>query len=115
MGGVDLDVIMDIDSDRRLCDIHLPAAGRHGSFQHGMLASYVDLMSLALRYGVPLDEIVERFLGTAFEPAGVTDDPEIPRAKSVVDYLVRRIGLDFLPRARQEALGIVEPQQRALA
>lgn len=115
VGGVDLDVIMDLDDDWQLCDIHLPRSGPHGSFQHGMLSSYVSMMSLALRYGAPLEEIVERFVHTRFEPAGFTDDPEIPRVTSVVDYLARRIALDFLPRSRQEALGIIKPLTHAVA
>lgn len=106
VGGVGLDIIMDIDDDRQLCDVHLPSSGPHGSFQHGMLSSYVAMMSLALRYGAPPDEIVERFVHTRFEPSGYTDDPEIPRATSVVDYLARRIALDFLPRSQVERLGI---------
>ncbi|MGI8309408.1 vitamin B12-dependent ribonucleotide reductase [Saccharopolyspora hattusasensis] len=114
VGGVDLEVIMDLDNDGQLCDIHLPESGPHGSFQHGMLSAYVSMMSLALRYGAPLEEIVDRFVHTRFEPSGYTDAPDIPRAASVVDYLARRIALDFLPRTRQEILGIA-PGTRAVA
>ena len=50
-----------------------------------------------IRHGVPLAELLRPGLGTSFVPSGHTDDPEIPRAPSVVDYLSRRLAIDWLP------------------
>jgi len=82
-----------------------------GSTISGLMDVIGVLMSLSLQYGVPLEALVKKFTHVRFEPEGFTPNPDIPMAKSVIDYLVRWIGMEFIPgyrvkmspRARQEA------------
>jgi ribonucleoside-diphosphate reductase alpha chain len=68
---------------------------KQGSTLAGMLDSISVATSLALQGGVPVAEIASEYRGCRFEPAGRTDDPEIPVATSVVDYVARRLEADF--------------------
>jgi ribonucleoside-diphosphate reductase alpha chain len=62
---------------------------------------------------VPLETYVSKFTNMRFEPAGMTDDPDIRMASSVVDYIFRRLALDFLPFERRAELGIYTAKERA--
>jgi ribonucleoside-diphosphate reductase alpha chain len=62
---------------------------KEGSTIRGLMDSVAVLTSLALQYGVPLEDLVRKFRGVHFEPAGFTDNPEVPQAKSIVDYIFR--------------------------
>jgi ribonucleoside-diphosphate reductase alpha chain len=84
-------------ADGQLGEIFL-RLGKQGSTLAGLAEAFSIVTSLALQYGVPLDLVVERLRGLRFEPAGVTDDTEIPEATSVMDYLARRLAADFLHR-----------------
>ena len=55
---------------------------------------------------MPLAELLRPALGVSFVPAGPTDDPEIPRARSAVDYIARRLAIDWLPYQQRAALGV---------
>jgi ribonucleoside-diphosphate reductase alpha chain len=68
---------------------------KQGSTLAGMMDSISVATSLAMQRGVPLAEIVPEFRGQRFEPAGRTDDPEIPVATSVIDYVAQRLATDF--------------------
>ena len=70
-------------------------------------------VSVALQYGVPLETYVEKFMNMRFEPAGMTDDPDIRMASSVMDYIFRRLALDFLPYEKRAELGIFTAEERA--
>ena len=70
-------------------------------------------MSIGLQYGVPLETYVGKFTNMRFEPAGMTDDPDIRMAASVMDYIFRRLALDFLPVERRAELGIFTAAERA--
>lgn len=70
---------------------------KEGSVISGLMDSFATAISLALQYGVPLKALVDKFSHVRFEPAGVTNNPEIPIAKSVVDYIFRWLALKFLP------------------
>jgi ribonucleoside-diphosphate reductase alpha chain len=70
--------------------------GKQGSTLSGMADALGIVTTLALQYGAPLPLIVERLRGQHFEPAGLTDDTEIPRTTSVVDYIARRLEIDYL-------------------
>jgi ribonucleoside-diphosphate reductase alpha chain len=70
-------------------------------------------ISIGLQYGVPLETYVSKFTNMRFEPAGMTDDPDIRMAASVMDYIFRRLALDFLPYERRAELGIFTAQERA--
>jgi ribonucleoside-diphosphate reductase alpha chain len=70
-------------------------------------------ISIALQYGVPLETYVSKFVNMRFEPAGMTDDPDIRIASSVLDYLFRRLALDYLPYETRAELGIFTAAERA--
>jgi ribonucleoside-diphosphate reductase alpha chain len=70
-------------------------------------------ISIGLQYGVPLETYVSKFTNMRFEPAGLTDDPDIRMAASVMDYIFRRLALDFLPYERRADLGIFTAEERA--
>lgn len=89
----------------RLVEVDIEHAGQ-GSFGHGMSSAVALLTSAALQHGMSIEEFVETFRGVRFEPFGLTDDPEIRRVSSPMDYLARRFGKDFLSFERQRALGL---------
>jgi ribonucleoside-diphosphate reductase alpha chain len=89
--------------------------GKQGSTLAGVMDAFSVAVSVALQYGVPLETYVEKFMNMRFEPAGVTDDPDIRMANSVMDYIFRRLALDFLPYERRAELGIFTAQERIAA
>lgn len=70
---------------------------KEGSTLSGLIQAYCRAFSLAIQYGLPLDEAVRRFKGMRFEPMGATNNPEIPEAMSIIDYVARYLELHFLP------------------
>lgn len=68
---------------------------KQGSTLQGLCDALAISVSLGLQYGVPLDEYTRRLTGIRFEPAGFTGDPQVPQAASLVDYLFRRLALDY--------------------
>ena len=70
-------------------------------------------ISIGLQYGVPLETYVSKFTNMRFEPAGMTDDPDIRMAASVMDYIFRRLALDYLPFDTRADLGILSAAERA--
>jgi ribonucleoside-diphosphate reductase alpha chain len=74
---------------------------KEGSTVGGLMDTIGTLTSMALQYGVPLSDLVGKFTHMRFEPAGWTGNPEIPNAKSVVDYIFRWLGIQFLPGYRE--------------
>ncbi|MEU8923408.1 vitamin B12-dependent ribonucleotide reductase [Kitasatospora sp. NPDC048545] len=89
---------------------------KQGSTLAGMMDAFSIAVSVGLQYGVPLETYVSKFTNMRFEPAGLTDDPDVRMAQSIVDYIFRRLALDFLPFETRSALGIhsVEERQRHL-
>ncbi|MBD0674071.1 vitamin B12-dependent ribonucleotide reductase [Streptomyces sp. CBMA156] len=89
---------------------------KQGSTLAGMMDAFSIAVSVGLQYGVPLETYVAKFTNMRFEPAGLTDDPDVRMAQSIVDYIFRRLALDFLPFETRSALGIhsVEERQRHL-
>ncbi|MEU7638190.1 MULTISPECIES: vitamin B12-dependent ribonucleotide reductase [unclassified Streptomyces] len=89
---------------------------KQGSTLAGMMDAFSIAVSVGLQYGVPLETYVSKFVNMRFEPAGMTDDPDVRMAQSIVDYIFRRLALDFLPFETRSALGIhsVEERQRHL-
>lgn len=71
---------------------------KEGSTLSGLLQGFCRAFSLALQYGLPLDEAVRRFKGMRFEPMGHTSNPEIPEAASIIDYIARYIEIHFAQR-----------------
>ncbi|HIW62476.1 MAG TPA: vitamin B12-dependent ribonucleotide reductase [Candidatus Stackebrandtia excrementipullorum] len=86
---------------------------KQGSTLAGIMDAFSVAISIALQYGVPLEKYVEKFTNMRFEPAGMTDDPDIRMSTSVVDYLFRRLALDYLPYQTRADLGILTAAERA--
>jgi ribonucleoside-diphosphate reductase alpha chain len=72
-------------------------------------------ISIGLQYGVPLETFVEKFSNLRFEPAGMTDDADIRMAQSMMDYIFRRLALDYLPFDSRSALGLYTASERQRA
>jgi ribonucleoside-diphosphate reductase alpha chain len=86
---------------------------KQGSTLAGVMDAFSIAISIALQYGVPLETYVSKFVNMRFEPAGMTDDPDIRIASSVMDYLFRRLALDYLPYEQRAELGIFTATERA--
>ncbi|MFD5391251.1 vitamin B12-dependent ribonucleotide reductase [Streptomyces sp. NPDC127074] len=85
---------------------------KQGSTLAGMMDAFSIAVSVGLQYGVPLETYVSKFTNMRFEPAGMTDDPDLRMAQSIVDYIFRRLALDFLPFETRSALGIHSAEER---
>jgi len=83
------------------------SAGLEGSVVSGLLNAMAILCSKMLQEGVSAETIVTSFLNLRFDPWGMTNNPDIPMAKSITDYMGRWLGMNFLPLDRQMALGIM--------
>ncbi|QKG21248.1 vitamin B12-dependent ribonucleotide reductase [Actinomadura verrucosospora] len=88
--------------------------GKQGSTLAGVMDAFSMAISISLQYGVPLETWVEKFTNMRFEPAGMTDDPDIRMATSVMDYIFRRLALDHLPYDERAGLGIFTAEERAM-
>jgi len=86
---------------------------KQGSTLAGMMDAFSVAVSVGLQYGVPLETYVSKFTNMRFEPAGLTDDPDVRMAQSIMDYIFRRLALDFLPAETRSAMGIYSAAQRA--
>ncbi|MGH7902911.1 MAG: vitamin B12-dependent ribonucleotide reductase [Candidatus Dormibacteraceae bacterium] len=80
---------------------------KEGSTISGLMDAFATQTSVALQYGVPLKSMVDKFSHMRFEPSGFTKNPEIPIAKSLVDYIFRWLASRFLSLEEQEAVGII--------
>ena len=87
--------------------------GKQGSTLAGVMDAFSMAISVGLQYGIPLDSYVAKFTNMRFEPAGLTDDPDIRLASSVMDYIFRRLALDHLSYEDRAALGILSAAERA--
>ena len=87
--------------------------GKQGSTLAGVMDAFSMAISVGLQYGIPLDSYVAKFTNMRFEPAGLTDDPDIRIASSVMDYIFRRLALDHLPYDERAELGILSAAERA--
>ncbi len=87
--------------------------GKQGSTLAGVMDAFSMAISISLQYGVPLEKWVEKFTNMRFEPAGITDDPDIRIASSVLDYVFRRLALDHLPYETRAEMGILSASERS--
>ena len=85
---------------------------KQGSTLSGIMDAFAKSISYGLQYGVPMRAFVEAFVNMRFEPAGMTDDPDIRFAASIMDYLFRRMALEYLTYAEREELGIFSIDER---
>jgi ribonucleoside-diphosphate reductase alpha chain len=82
---------------------------KEGSTISGLMDSFATSISIALQYGVPLKVLVDKFSHARYEPSGFTNNPEIPIAKSISDYISRWLGLKFLPKEDAPSTGSTTP------
>ena len=85
---------------------------KQGSTLAGIMDAFAISISHGLQYGVPLRAFVEVFTNMRFEPAGMTDDPDIRFASSLMDYLFRRLALEYLSYDERAELGILSVGER---
>ncbi|MBM3639382.1 MAG: vitamin B12-dependent ribonucleotide reductase [Actinobacteria bacterium] len=85
---------------------------KQGSTLSGIMDAFAKSISYGLQYGVPLRAFVEAFTNMRFEPAGMTDDPDIRIASSIMDYLFRRLALEYLTYDERAELGIFSRDER---
>ena len=85
---------------------------KQGSTLAGIMDAFAISVSHGLQYGVPLRSFIEAFTGMRFEPAGMTDDPDIRIANSLMDYLFRRMALEYLSPEERAELNILTTSER---
>jgi len=86
---------------------------KQGSTLAGVMDAFSIAISIGLQYGVPLEAFVSKFVNMRFDPAGMTDDPDVRMAQSVMDYIFRRLALDYLPYDKRAEYGIFTAEERA--
>ena len=89
--------------------------GKQGSTLAGVMDAFSIAVSIGLQYGVPLETFVEKFTNLRFEPAGMTDDADVRIAQSMMDYIFRRLALDYLPFETRSGMGLYTASERARA
>ncbi len=113
IGGHEGYITAGMYEDGQVGEIFITDVGKEGSTLRGMMNSFATAISIALQYGVPLETLVSKFAYMRFEPEGITQNPEIPFAKSMPDYIMRWLASRFLDAEIQEELGILTPEVRA--
>ncbi|MFM6842113.1 MAG: vitamin B12-dependent ribonucleotide reductase, partial [Candidatus Planktophila sp.] len=89
--------------------------GKQGSTLAGVMDAFSIAVSIGLQYGVPLETFVEKFTNLRFEPAGMTDDKDVRMAQSMMDYIFRRLALDYMPFEQRSAMGLYTAAEREQA
>jgi ribonucleoside-diphosphate reductase alpha chain len=113
VGGHEGYITAGMYEDGTVGEIFLTDIGKEGSTLRGMMNSFATAISIALQYGVPLETLVQKFAYMRFEPEGITQNPEVPFAKSLPDYIMRWLASRFLDADIQEELGIMTAEVRA--
>ena len=85
---------------------------KQGSTLAGIMDAFAISVSHGLQYGVPLRAFVEALVGMRFEPAGITDDPDVRIANSLIDYLFRRLAIEYLPYDERLEMGVLGTAER---
>ncbi|MFT4287744.1 vitamin B12-dependent ribonucleotide reductase [Nocardioides sp.] len=111
VGGAEGYMTSGAHEDGSLGEIFLKL-GKQGSTLAGVMDAFSIAVSIGLQYGVPLETYVSKFTNLAFEPAGLTDDPDVRMSKSLMDYVFRRLALDYLSFEQRSALGIYSAEER---
>ena len=107
IGGQEGYLTVGLYEDGQPGEIFLKMA-KEGSTVSGLVDTFATTVSVALQYGVPLRDLVNKFAHVRFEPSGFTGNAEIPIAKSIVDYVFRYLGSRFLPESDRAARGLQE-------
>jgi ribonucleoside-diphosphate reductase alpha chain len=111
VGDADGYIIAGEYPDDGIGEIFLKVA-KQGSTLAGIMDAFAISVSLGLQYGVPLEAYVEKFTNMRFEPSGITSDPDIRFAASLVDYIFRRLALQYLPPEVRRDLGVQSVEER---
>ena len=111
MGGAEGYLTSGAHGDGQLGEIFLKL-GKQGSTLAGVMDAFSIAVSIGLQYGVPLETYVSKFTNLSFEPNGLTDDADVRMAKSLMDYVFRRLALDYLSFEDRQALGIYSAEER---
>ncbi|HET9077257.1 MAG TPA: vitamin B12-dependent ribonucleotide reductase, partial [Acidimicrobiales bacterium] len=88
---------------------------KQGSTLAGIMDAFSVAISISLQHGVPLATFVRKYTNMRFEPAGMTDDPDLRIAQSLVDYIFRRLAVDYLPYEERVELGVLTSEERTQA
>jgi ribonucleoside-diphosphate reductase alpha chain len=94
VGGHEGYIHVGLFNDQQPGEVFITMA-KEGSTVGGMMDAFATAISLCLQYGVPLEALVKKFSHQRFEPNGMTSNPDIPFAKSIVDYIFRWLGMEF--------------------
>jgi ribonucleoside-diphosphate reductase alpha chain len=111
VGGAEGYMISGAHEDGELGEIFLKL-GKQGSTLAGVMDAFSIAVSIGLQYGVPLETYVSKFTNLRFEPAGMTDDPDVRMSQSIMDYIFRRLALDYLDFDTRSMLGIYSAEER---
>lgn len=111
VGGAEGYMTSGAHADGELGEIFLKL-GKQGSTLAGVMDAFSIAVSIGLQYGVPLETYVSKFTNLRFEPAGLTDDPDVRMSQSIMDYIFRRLALDYLPFEQRQAMGIYSADER---
>lgn len=112
IGSAGVFLTTNAQEDRRIGEVFVKW-GKGGSTLAGLMDAFSIVLSLALQYGVPLEVVVSKLMGMRFEPMGMTDDEDIPETSSVMDWLARRVALDYLPEEKRHDLGVYSMDEEA--
>jgi ribonucleoside-diphosphate reductase alpha chain len=111
VGGAEGYMTSGAHDDGELGEVFLKL-GKQGSTLAGVMDAFSIAVSIGLQYGVPLETYVSKFSNLSFEPNGLTDDADVRMAKSIMDYIFRRLALDYLSFEDRQALGIYSADER---
>ena len=111
VGGAEGYMTSGAHDDGELGEVFLKL-GKQGSTLAGVMDAFSIAVSIGLQYGVPLETYVSKFTNLRFEPAGLTDDPDVRMAQSIMDYIFRRLALDYLTFEERSMLGIYSAEER---
>ena len=111
VGGAEGYMTSGAHDDGELGEVFLKL-GKQGSTLAGVMDAFSIAVSIGLQYGVPLETYVSKFTNLRFEPAGLTDDPDVRMSQSIMDYIFRRLALDYLSFEKRSALGIYSADER---
>lgn len=111
VGGAEGYMTSGAHEDGQLGEVFLKL-GKQGSTLAGVMDAFSIAVSIGLQYGVPLETYVSKFTNLRFEPAGLTDDPDVRMSQSIMDYIFRRLALDYLSFEERSMLGIYSADER---
>lgn len=111
VGGAEGYMTSGAHDDGQLGEVFLKL-GKQGSTLAGVMDAFSIAVSIGLQYGVPLETYVSKFTNLRFEPAGLTDDPDVRMAQSIMDYIFRRLALDYMSFDERSMLGIYTAEER---